>query len=54
MQDLMGKLAAYAPNFTGPATAEQAVQDVMKVVNASTVEKDFGAFVSQHGDKNWI
>jgi hypothetical protein len=54
MQEVMSKLSAYAPHFTGPAMAEQAVQDVMKVINVSTVEKDYGAFVSQHGDKNWI
>jgi NAD(P)-dependent dehydrogenase (short-subunit alcohol dehydrogenase family) len=54
MQGLGAKFFAYAPHFKGPATAEESVKDMMSVIGNASVEKDAGAFISHHGNKQWI
>jgi len=44
----------YAPHFTGPITAKESVELMMKVVEGATVETYGGAFVSQFGNKQWL
>ena len=55
MGEIMKKLSAYAPHFTGPEAPEPAVKDVLSVINRSSVENgNGGTFVSHFGDKQWI
>lgn len=54
MQTMAGKFAAYAPDFKGPITVEESVRLQMDVIRKATVETMGGAFVSQHGDKQWL
>ncbi len=42
-----------APDFKGPLTPEVSVKMVLEVINRWTVA-DTGAFVSQHGNKQWL
>lgn len=51
---MMGKFKAYAPHFAGPDTAENAIKAVMSVVNNASVETHAGAFLSHHGNKEWL
>jgi hypothetical protein len=47
--------AAYAPNFERPATAEESVASVLKVLDEKSVEKgDGGRFVSHYGNQQWL
>lgn len=51
----MQKFAEYAPGFTGPATAESAIKDVISVWEKASIENgDGGAYVSHHGNKQWL
>ena len=44
-----------APQFKGAVSPEVAVKDVMKVVEDASLEKgDGGAFLSHHGNKEWL
>ncbi|ORY60238.1 uncharacterized protein BCR38DRAFT_497893 [Pseudomassariella vexata] len=51
---LMGKFKKFAPHFTGPTTPDLAIRDVLSVIKKASVDADKGAFISQHGDKNWL
>jgi hypothetical protein len=50
------KFAAYAPNFKGPSTPEDAIKDVISVWEKASIENgDGGAFLSHRGEvKNWL
>jgi len=52
-----GEMLAYFrnidPNFEGPITPEKSVSSMLEVINRWTV-KDTGAFVSHHGNKDWL
>ena len=49
------KFKAYAPDFAGPATPEESVRDVLKVVESKSLENgDGGAFISHLGNKQWL
>ncbi|KAJ9608848.1 hypothetical protein H2200_006619 [Cladophialophora chaetospira] len=55
IEGLVEKFLKGAPDFPGPMTPLQSVEQVLKVVNLKSVENgDGGAFVSHHGDKNWF
>ncbi|RDA83519.1 hypothetical protein CP532_4156 [Ophiocordyceps camponoti-leonardi (nom. inval.)] len=58
MQSLGGlvqKFMQYAPHFTGPATPEAAIKDVISVWERASVENgDGGSYVSHHGNKQWL
>ncbi|KAK7402553.1 hypothetical protein QQX98_011691 [Neonectria punicea] len=55
LQGMMAKFMEYAPHFKGPSTVEECVKDVLSVAyNASLEKGDGGAFLSHHGDKQWI
>jgi hypothetical protein len=41
------------PDFKGPITVSESVKLQMNVISSITVENT-GAFLSHHGDKNWI
>lgn len=45
---------AYAPDFTGPITADQSIKMVVNVVDNATIESMGGAFVSHYGNKQWL
>ncbi|KAJ7837387.1 hypothetical protein B0H14DRAFT_2362438 [Mycena olivaceomarginata] len=47
------KAIATIPNFNGPITPEESVRLQLELLNRWTVEET-GAFVSQHGNKEWI
>jgi hypothetical protein len=47
------KAIATIPNFKGPITPEESVRLQLELLNRWTVEET-GAFVSQHGNKEWI
>lgn len=52
---MLGKMAKYAPHFTGPSTAESSVKDMLSVIYKASVEAGFGgSFISHHGNKEWI
>jgi hypothetical protein len=40
-------------SFEGPLTPEQSVKMQLEVINKVTV-KDSGAFISHHGNKQWL
>jgi NAD(P)-dependent dehydrogenase (short-subunit alcohol dehydrogenase family) len=42
------------PQWEGPLTPLQSAEAVLKVVKEFTAEKNGGAFVSHHGDQNWL
>ncbi|KAH8667080.1 hypothetical protein BX600DRAFT_285618 [Xylariales sp. PMI_506] len=49
------KFVSYAPRFTGRTTPEQAVNEMMAVINRASLETGYaGAFVSQFGNKQWL
>ncbi|KAF2219980.1 hypothetical protein BDZ85DRAFT_267912 [Elsinoe ampelina] len=54
MQAMAAKFADYAPDFKGPITPEESVRMVDEVVRGATVESLGGAFVSHHGNKQWL
>ncbi|RDA93283.1 hypothetical protein CP533_2048 [Ophiocordyceps camponoti-saundersi (nom. inval.)] len=58
MQSLGGlvqKFIQYAPHFTGPATPEAAIRDVISVWERASLENgDGGSYVSHHGNKQWL
>jgi hypothetical protein len=41
------------PNWDGPILPKESVDLMLKVIHKVTIE-DTGAFLSQHGDKNWL
>ncbi|KAI8937031.1 hypothetical protein NX059_006251 [Plenodomus lindquistii] len=49
------KFQRYAPHFAGPATPEDAVKDVLSVIEkASLANGDSGNFISHLGTKQWL
>ncbi|OAP62047.1 hypothetical protein AYL99_04250 [Fonsecaea erecta] len=55
IEGLVQKFLKAAPNFPGPMTALESVEQVLSVVNSKSVENgDGGAVMSHHGDKNWF
>jgi hypothetical protein len=55
MMKFMRTVAAYAPDFRGPTSPEDAVRQVRAVWEKATIDGGFGgAFVSHHGDKNFV
>jgi NAD(P)-dependent dehydrogenase (short-subunit alcohol dehydrogenase family) len=53
--ELLAKFKAYAPHFTGLATPEDAIRDVLATIHRATIEDGFGgAFLSHNGDKQWL
>jgi hypothetical protein len=48
------KFIKYAPHFTGPAPVEDAVKDVLQVVDKATIETNGGILVSHFGNKQFL
>lgn len=52
---MMQKFQVYAPHFTGPASPEDSVKDVLSVAEKASVENgDGGSYVSHFGNKQWL
>ncbi|KAK8086448.1 NAD(P)-binding protein, partial [Apiospora phragmitis] len=52
---MMQAFREYAPHFEKPATPEEAIRDVMKVWETSSIENgNGGAFLSHNGNKKWL
>ncbi|TPX17866.1 uncharacterized protein E0L32_002967 [Thyridium curvatum] len=52
---LMVKFQQYAPHFKGPSSPSEAVRSVLNVVEKSSLDNgDGGAFLSHHGNKEWL
>ncbi|KFX96191.1 hypothetical protein V490_03476 [Pseudogymnoascus sp. VKM F-3557] len=52
---IFGKFNAYEPSFTGESKPEDAIKDVLSVIERSSVEAgDGGSFVSHFGNKRWL
>ncbi|KIX98406.1 uncharacterized protein Z520_05707 [Fonsecaea multimorphosa CBS 102226] len=55
IEGLVQKFLKAAPNFPGPMTPLESVEQVLSVVNSKSVENgDGGLLMSHHGDKNWF
>jgi hypothetical protein len=55
LMTMAGKFAAYAPHFTGGSKPEDAVNDMLKVVEKSSLANgDVGAYLSHLGNKQWL
>jgi len=50
---VMKKIQTRYPHFQGPITPEESVKAVLHVIDEATL-KDTGAFISQHGNKEWV
>ncbi|KAJ7158231.1 hypothetical protein C8R43DRAFT_1124847 [Mycena crocata] len=50
---MMGRFAQRVPHFKGPISPEESVKLQLEVIYKWKVE-DTGAFVSQHGNKQWL
>lgn len=48
------KFMKYAPHFTGPAPVDDAVKDVLQVVENATIETNGGTLVSHFGNKQFL
>ncbi|EED21072.1 short chain dehydrogenase (AtsC), putative [Talaromyces stipitatus ATCC 10500] len=48
------KFVKYAPHFKGPAHVQDAVKDVLQVVDKATIEANGGIFVSHYGNKEFL
>ena len=54
-QDMASKFATYAPHFTGPMTAQDSVDQQLKLFEKSSIENgNGGTFVSHLGTKQWL
>ena len=52
---MFGKFLKYAPHFTGPSTADVAIDQMISVMERSSVRSgDGGSSVSQFGNKRWL
>ncbi|KAK8093957.1 hypothetical protein PG997_000642 [Apiospora hydei] len=52
---MMQSFKEFAPHFEKPATPEEAIRDVIKVWENSSIENgDGGAFLSHKGTKQWL
>lgn len=55
MGKLGAKFSAYAPDWKGPATVEDAVEAVLSVMEKSSVENGNGGDMLSHfGNKQWM
>lgn len=54
IQPMIGKFMAYAPHFKGAISPEDSIKAMNAVIEKSTAEKDGGAFLSHHGNKQWL
>ncbi|KIW99170.1 uncharacterized protein Z519_00833 [Cladophialophora bantiana CBS 173.52] len=55
IEGLVKKFLKAAPNFPGPMTPLESVEQVLSVVNAKSVENgDGGAIISLRGGKTWF
>ena len=57
LQTMVGKFAAYAPDFKGPVPPEQAIKDMLAVIEKANVNDEAyrGAFLSHKGvGEKWI
>ncbi len=55
VQDMMQKFALVNPNFTGPISPKESVEKMMVVIEKASCENgDGGAFISHHGNKEWL
>lgn len=53
--EVIAQFAAYAPDFKGPGTVENAVRQVRSVWEKASLENgDGGAFISHFGNKQWL
>lgn len=52
-EEMLAHFRVIAPNFEGPITPEKSVSSMFEVIERWTVE-DTGAFVSHHGNKEWL
>lgn len=53
--EFMGKVTTYAPHFKGPIPVDEAVGTMRSTWEKASIETGFGgAFISQHGNKQWI
>ena len=51
----MGKMAAYAPDFKGPVSVDEAVRTNVALWKKVSIEDGYGgAFVSHLGNKQWV
>lgn len=51
----MGALGTYAPNFKGPITPEDSVQQVRAIWEKASIDGGYGgAFISHLGNKQWV
>jgi hypothetical protein len=49
------KFIKYAPHYTGQASPEEAVKDVLNVIQKSSLENGAGgSYVSHFGTKQWL
>lgn len=48
------KFAAYAPGFKGNASPEDAVRDVLNVIEKATMEANGGKIVSHFGNQQYL
>ncbi|KAI5357044.1 Putative short-chain dehydrogenase/reductase SDR, NAD(P)-binding domain superfamily [Septoria linicola] len=53
-QKLGAQFAEIAPDFKGPIASLDSVKMQLEVIDRATVAEFGGAFVSHHGDKNWL
>ncbi|KAK4119717.1 NAD(P)-binding protein [Parathielavia appendiculata] len=55
LESVFAQFTEYAPHFSGPARPEDAVRDVISVLERASVENgDGGSFVSHLGNKQWL
>jgi len=54
-QAMIAQFADYAPDFKGPITPQESVQQILKVIdNSSPNSGAGGSFVSHLGTKQWL
>lgn len=54
LQAMSAKFAAYAPDFKGPVAPEEAVRDVLNVIENATMEANGGKIVSHLGTQQYL
>lgn len=55
LQDFMGQMSAYAPDFKGPTPVDEAARTNIETWKRVSIEGGYaGAFVSQFGNKQWV
>lgn len=54
-EGLFQKFSVAAPDFKGPMSPLDSVEQIMNMLDSKSVANgDGGAFISHHGDKNWM